>query len=115
MMDAPTEFVPSEMGELIDRLGEYDNGGGAIGYSVYYYASLMYSRPGLKFVGVGGVQPSNESIAAGDYPYTNAFYAVLRADEPQDSPARVLARCWLRGADGRALIEQCGYVPAAES
>lgn len=111
MMDAPTELVPMEMGDLIDRLAEYDNSSGALGYSVYYYASLMYTRTGLKFMGVDGVMPSNESIAAEKYPYTNAFYAVVRADEPEDSPARALAQ-WLGTSDGKALITQCGYVAA---
>jgi len=113
MAEAPTEFTPMEMGDLIDRLAEYDNNGGAIGYSVYYYASLMYTRPGLKFIGVDGTAPANETIAAGEYPYTNDFYAVLRKDEPADSPARRLAE-WLSGSEGQKLIDSCGYVGAAK-
>jgi len=113
MAEAPTEFTPMEMGDLIDRLAEYDNNGGAIGYSVYYYASLMYTRPGLKFIGVDGVAPANETIAAGEYPYTNDFYAVLRKDEPADSPARQMAQ-WLCGSEGQKLIDSCGYVSAAK-
>ena len=112
MAEAPTEFTPAEMGMLIDRLAEYDNSGGAIGYSVYYYASLMYARPGLRFIGVDGAEPNNETIAAGEYPYTNDFYAVLRRDEPADSPARKLAQ-WLSGSEGQKLIDSCGYVGAA--
>ena len=112
MAEAPTEFTPAEMGMLIDRLAEYDNSSAAIGYSVYYYASLMYARQGLKFLGVDGVVPTNEMIAAGEYPYTNDFYAVLRKDEPAGSPARQLAE-WLGSSEGRALINSCGYVSAA--
>ena len=110
MMEAPSEFTPAEMGSLIDGLAEYNNSGAAIGYSVYYYASLMYSRPGLKFLGADGTPPSNETIASGEYPYINEFFAVVRVDEPADSPARRLAN-WLRSADGQALVESCGYVP----
>jgi len=112
MVAAPAEFTPGEMGGLIDRLAEYNNESTAIGYSVFYYASLMYARPGLKFIGVNGVAPSNSTIASGEYPYTNAFYAVLRADEPAGSPARALAE-WLRGGEGKLLIERCGYVAGA--
>jgi len=72
----------------------------------------MYSRPGLKFIGVDGAAPGNETIAAGEYPYTNDFYAVLRRDEPADSPARRLAN-WLCGSEGQKLIDGCGYVGAA--
>ena len=113
MMEAPSEFTPAEMGSLIDGLAEYNNSGAAIGYSVYYYASLMYSRPGLKFLGVDGTPPSNESIALGQYPFINEFFAVVRADEPANSPARQLVE-WLRSADGQALVESCGYVPGTE-
>ena len=109
MAEAPAEFTPGEMGGLIDGLAEYNNSSAAIGYSVYYYASLMYTRPGLRFIGVDGTAPSNETIASGEYPFTNEFYAVLRADEPKGSPARELA-AWLCSAEGKALIERCGYV-----
>ena len=40
------------------------------------------------------------------------FYAVIRADEPADSPARLLYN-WLTTDEGRALIAGAGYVPAA--
>ena len=112
MMEAPAEFTPGEMGGLIDGLAEYNNTGAAIGYSVFYYASLMYSRPGLRFIGVDGAAPSNGTIASGAYPFTNEFYAVLRADEPEGSAARRLAE-WLRGGEGKTLIERCGYVAGA--
>jgi len=109
MMEAPVEFTPGEMGGLIDGLAEYNNSGAAIGYSVYYYASMMYSKPGLKFLAVDGTMPENASIASGAYPFVNEFYAVLRADEPANSPARQLAE-WLQGSEGQALVEACGYV-----
>jgi phosphate transport system substrate-binding protein len=109
MAQAPVEFTPGEMSGLVDGLAEYNNTSAAIGYSVFYYASLMYTRPGLRFIGVDGAMPSNETIASGAYPFTNAFYAVLRADEPEGSPARMLA-AWLCGSEGQALIERCGYV-----
>lgn len=109
MMNAPTEKRPGEMSGLIDALAEYNNSGNAIGYSVYYYASLMYTKPGLKFIGVNGVMPSNITIKSKEYPYTNDFFAVIRKSEGKNSPARQLAE-WLTTLDGKALIEQAGYV-----
>ena len=67
-MEAPTELAPAEMGELIERLAEYNNAGNALGYSVFYYASYMYEKPGLKFLAVDGVTPTDETIADGSYP-----------------------------------------------
>lgn len=102
-MEAPTELAPAEMGELIERLAEYNNAGNALGYSVFYYASYMYEKPGLKFLAVDGVAPTDETIADGSYPFLNDFYAVIRADEPAGSPARQIAE-WLQTDEGKALI-----------
>lgn len=108
-MQAPTELQPGEMGDLIEGIASYNNEGSAIGYSVFYYASYMYAKPGLRFVAVDGVMPSDETIADQTYPLLNPFYVAIRADEPEDSPARIL-RDWLvqQGAD---VISQAGYIP----
>ena len=109
MMDAPVERRPSEMGELVDEIASYRNTADAIGYSVYYYIKNMYMQEGVKLLSVNGVAPANETIAAGEYPFTQPFYAVIRADAAEDSPARQLYS-WLTTDEGRALIEQAGYV-----
>ncbi len=109
MMDAPVEMRPGEMGELIDVISSYRNTADSIGYSVYYYVNNMYMQEGIKLLKVNGVMPCNETIASGEYPYRQPFYAVIRADEPADSPARQLFD-WLQTDEGKALIEGAGYV-----
>lgn len=109
-VDAPMNFRPSEMGELIDELARYNNEGNALGYSVFYYASYMYSQPGLQMIAVDGVAPSDETIADGTYPLLNEYYVVIRADEPADSPARQL-RDWILTDEGKAAIVKAGYIP----
>ncbi len=109
-MDAPMELRPAEMGMLIDELARYNNEGNALGYSVFYYASYMYQQPGLKMIAVDGVQPSDETIADGSYPLLNEYYLVIRADEPENSPARQL-RNWILTDEGRAAIIEAGYIP----
>ena len=111
MMDAPTELRPGDMGELVDEIAAYRNTANAIGYSVYYYIDNMYMQEGVKLLSVDGVPPTNATIADGEYPYRQPFYAVIRADAPADSPARLLYE-WLATAEGRALVEAAGYVPA---
>ncbi len=108
-MAAPTELKPTEMGMLIDQLASYNNSANALGYSVFYYASYMYQQPGLKFLAVNDVEPSNETIADGSYPFLNEYYVVIRADEPADSPARKLQE-WILSEDGRKAIETAGYI-----
>ena len=112
MMDAPMEYRPSEMGALVDEVASYRNSASAIGYSVYYYVTEMYMREGVKLLAIDGVTPSNETIASGEYPYTQYNYAVIRADEPENSPARQLFD-FLTTPEGKALMAAQGYVPAA--
>ena len=109
-VDAPREYRPSEMGELIDELASYNNEGSALGYSVFYYASYMYQQPGLKMIAVDGVNPSDETIANGSYPLLNDYYVVIRADEAEDSSARLL-RDWILSDEGSAAIIKAGYIP----
>ena len=107
---APMELKPEEMSGLIEVIASYDNSDRAIGYSVYYFANSMYSKDTIKFIKVDGVEPDPENISNGTYPYTSAYYAVLRKSEPQDTSARKLL-AWLLSADGQKLAEDSGYVP----
>ena len=74
------------MDELVDDIAEYNNSANAIGFSVYYYISEMYSKPGLRLLAVDGVTPSNHTIADQSYPLCNEFYAAIRQDSAADSP-----------------------------
>jgi len=110
MMDAPTTLQPAEMGGLIDDIASYDNTSNALGYSVYYYVRNMYSVKGIKLLSVDGIEPDSGTISSGQYPYINPFYAVIRADEPADSPAHKLFD-WLTGTQGARAVGDAGYVP----
>ena len=109
-MEAPQTLKPAEMDMLIDELARYNNEGNALGYSVFYYANYMYQQPGLRFLQVDGVAPSDETIADGSYPLLNEYYVVIRADEPADSPARQL-RDWILSDEGKAALVKAGYIP----
>ncbi len=114
MMTAPAEWTPGEMGDLVESLAEYNNEGGALGYSTYYFASVMYSKPGLKFISVDGIAPDKTTIGSADYPFTSESSIVIRKDEPADSPVRKLA-AWICSSEGDALLTELGYVPAVRS
>ena len=111
LMEAPVDRYPHEMSGLVDVLATYKNAANALGYSVYYYAKNMYSTPELKMLAVDGVQPDNAAIADGSYPFVNPFFAIIRADEPENSPARQML-AWIRSSDGRQTILDAGYVAA---
>ena len=93
---------------------ETDPAGYAIGYSVYYYyrnAEMMMgdvTENRLHLLAVDGVTPSDETIADGSYPLSSYNYIVLRAGEPEDSPARRLASFMLTEA-GQEVVVNAGF------
>lgn len=108
-MEAPTELVSGTMGGLVDAVAAFDGTGGAIGYSVYYYAQEMYNNPDLKILKVDGVAPTPQSIGNASYPLVNDFVVAIRADEKEGSPARLL-RDWLLTDAGKKALTTAGYV-----
>lgn len=113
LADAPSELKVAAMAGLIEVIAAYDNSDKAIGYSVYYYANSMYSKDTVKFIHVDGIEPNNENISNGKYPFTSAYYAVLKKDEPKDSNARKLLS-FLLSVEGQKLAEESGYVPLGQ-
>ena len=102
-------LVSETMSDVIRDIAAYDNSANAIGYSVYYYAKNMYNQPNLKFIRIDGVEPTFESINAGEYPYINPFYAILPKTNV-NAMAKTLVD-WLETEDGQYFVAACGYVP----
>lgn len=110
MAEGDNVYRYGTMAEILEGMLNYTGDDNTLGYSVYYYASQMYHLPDLKFMGVDGVIPSTQTIYDGSYPYTNAFYAVIRPDEPTDSNAHRIFD-WLTGKEGQSMVLDLGYVP----
>jgi phosphate transport system substrate-binding protein len=110
MAEAPTELKPADMEGLIEVVASYNNSDQAIGYSVYYYANSMYNKETIKFIKVNGVEPNNKNISSGQYPFTSAYYAVLKNTETANSNARKLL-AWILSKEGQRVAENTGYVP----
>ncbi len=111
MAEAPADYVIGDMGGLVDAVAVYDGAEAAIGYNVYYYVSRMKLDENIRLLSVDGVAPSIDSISAGDYPFVNDFYAVIRSDAAEDSPERILFN-WVQTSDGQALVRNEGYATA---
>ena len=109
LMEAPEEYVPGSMGDLMTAVKSYDKSANAIGYSVYYYAHDMEMAQGLKLLKVDGVEPSKQTIREQQYPHLNAYYCVIAHDAAADSPTRILYD-WLVTEDGQRLLDAEGYV-----
>ena len=111
LMKPPSEQVVGSMIGLLEVFSEYDNAASALGYTVYYYLAYMEKEKlaNTKILTVDGVECSNDTIRSGEYPYVNDFYAVIKADLPDDDPARVLYD-WISSEQGKELVARENYV-----
>ena len=114
--------VSTAMSSALSDVGEalsLDPPAYAIGYSVYAYyegyeqmmADVTPNK--VKLLAIDGVLPTDETIADGTYPLADYNYLVLRADEPEDSPARRLADFMLTEA-GQGVVSSAGFLPLPE-
>ena len=85
-----------------DRLG--------LGFSVYYYAAVMFSNPQVKMIGIDGIEPTSATISSRAYPLAAEVYVVTRKEAAAGSSALVY-RDWLLSPDGQRVVKQSGYVP----
>ena len=108
-VDPPQEKIVAEMGMLIDAVANYENTASAIGYSYYYFVVDMWGNDAVKLLSVDGIYPDAETITSGKYPYTTAYYAVMRKDTPKDSDVRKIVS-WILSEEGQELMEESGYV-----
>lgn len=105
------------LGTVLKYMGEtvFDNRGVAW-YRVEYegnewaWVSSRYSRldvdnTSLKLFAVNGYEPTTENFANGNYPYVTTSYVAIRADEAEDSPARMLFD-WIGSEDSREIIAE---------
>ena len=111
LMEAPQDIRIGSMIGLLEAVADYENSKDALGYTVYYYLTNMEADKleTSKLLSVDGVAPTNESIANGEYPYTNDFYVIIRKDAPKDSPERILYN-WICSEQGKELAERENYV-----
>ena len=105
MSNILTEVMDSQTDEPV---------GYGLGYSIYYYfqnMDLFYdTNRYLKLLKIDGVYPDDDTIASGEYPLSNNTYAVLRKDEPENSPARKMAEFMLT-KEGQMCVEEAGFGP----
>ena len=108
-MTPPKERIVAGMGELIDAVAAYENVPDALGYSYYYFVVDMWGNENVELLEVDGVYPEKETIRTGEYPVKTAYYAVIRGDEPKNSPVRQMVE-WILSDAGQNLAEEAGYV-----
>lgn len=110
LMPAPKELKIGSMIGLLEAVADYDGSSGALGYTVYYYLTNMEADKldRSKILAADGVQPSNETISDGSYPFINDFYVVIRKDAAADSSERILYN-WICSEQGKELVKKENY------
>jgi phosphate transport system substrate-binding protein len=114
------EQVYSMMFGMYNAIASYKNYKNAIGYSFRFYIESMLNDAELKQVKllrIDGIAPNVLSIASGEYPFAESFYAVTaRNREPADDDERARRENakrlidWILSAQGQELVEKTGYV-----
>ena len=94
-----------EMSTLVRHVGEYENGTGALGYTYKFYINTLYKDEGIKTIGIDGIEPTEENIRSGVYPFATCYYAVTREGENEEFVQ------WMKSEEGQKCIQQAGYMP----
>ncbi|MDR1791446.1 MAG: substrate-binding domain-containing protein [Propionibacteriaceae bacterium] len=107
MMPAPRERIEVAMAGMANKVADYRNYYGAVGYSFRWYLEHMHDNPQLKLLKMDGVAPDTAMIANGTYPLTVPFYAITAGTTNANTQKLI---DWLVSDEGQALIEKVGYV-----
>ena len=105
---------------IYKAVADYKNYKNALGYSFLYYITGMIDEDEVKLLSINGVNPNAASIAAGTYPFSNNFYAVTVAREPETDEDMLRMENtqklidWIISPQGQSLVEKTGYVPLSE-
>jgi phosphate transport system substrate-binding protein len=101
------EEMVSPMSGVIDRVAGYRNMPGAIGYSFRFFLTAMHNNSAIRLLALDGVEPSQENLRNGSYPYIVPLYAVVLKGNTKPEVWRFLE--WMQGPQGRELVEKVGY------
>lgn len=116
MIEPDTEEVISGMLDVIERVAEYKNDLGAIGYTFRFYSNEMVGNKKIKILKLNGITPDKETIKNGTYPITDCFYAITASKIGEPAPEEtnpVLGKFieWIKGEEGQRIVDEVGYVP----
>ena len=111
IMEPKKEQRTGDMGGVIERVADYRNSPGAIGFTFRFYAAELIGNPNIKLLAIDGVEPTVANIRNGTYPFITEAYAVT-ARPREGNTAKMID--FLRSPEGRRMIEAAGYTPAPE-
>lgn len=108
----PTEYTSVGMGMLVEIIGSYQAKETSLGYTYKYYIDTLYKNDNIKMLNIDGIAPTPENLRSGAYPFTAAYYAVMRGGEEDGTAAKFLH--WMLSEEGQRVIGQAGYIPVLD-
>lgn len=102
------EYI-SGMGGASEKVADYRNYPGAIGYSFRFFLTGMTNEgDGVKMLSVDNVEPNDENIRSGKYPYSVPLYAITLKDNDLETLDGFIE--FMQSAQGQELVKETGYV-----
>lgn len=109
MLSPKTIKVIEGMGQLVDAVAEYKNAEYSIGYTYKYYVDNLYKNDKIKTIAIDSVEPTDENIRSGKYPFSTNYYAVFRKGEEKKTGGKFTD--WILSPEGQKCVKQAGYIP----
>ncbi len=110
LAEPPSDYAFVGMGQLVDAVAAPRVSESSLGYTYKYYIDTLYKNDAIKMISVNGVAPTPENLRSGAYPFTTRYYAVIRAEDRDQSGGRFLD--WILSEEGQRCVAQAGYTPA---
>lgn len=108
MIDPIEITVVSGMGELVERVAEYENETASLGYTYRYYIDNLYKNENIKTISIDGIAPTDENIRNGVYPFTTNYYGVYIKNNSEKTGEAFLE--WILSDEGQSCVKQAGYI-----
>lgn len=100
------EYVNSMFG-VLQKVAEYANEGGAMGYSFRYFVEDLNQENNVRLLAVDGVLPTIENIQNGTYPLTVDLCVVSRSEDSRPYVQKMID--FMLSEEGQKMIEKTGY------
>ncbi|MDO4415333.1 MAG: substrate-binding domain-containing protein [Erysipelotrichaceae bacterium] len=100
------------MGGIVERVAEYNDEAGALGYTFRYFLEGMNQEKNVKMLAVDGVYPSVENIRSGKYPVIASLVCATLASNEKQSVKDMMN--YILSDDGQEIIEKTGYAPLSD-
>ena len=107
LREPDTYEIIGGMLDVIQRVAQYANEDGAMGYSFRYFIEGLNQEKGVKLLSIDGVAPTLENIENGSYPLTVALCLITRTEDPKPNVQRMID--FMLSEDGQELVRKTGY------